>query len=61
MKVRERKLYNVLYEIKMAYKTKQEITFYKGCPMETKRSWVQPLHSTTASSELTYMFEVIEK
>ena len=32
-----------------------------GCPMETRRSWVQPLHSTVASSELGDMVEVIEK
>ena len=31
------------------------------CPMETRRSWVQPLHSTVASSELGDMVEVIEK
>ena len=29
--------------------------------METKRSWVQPLHSTVASTKLTYMYAVIKR
>ena len=34
---------------------------YMGCPMETRWSWVQPLHSTMASSELRDIYEVYNR
>ena len=33
----------------------------RSCPMETRRSWVQPLHSTMPSSELRDMYKVYNK
>ena len=38
-----------------------DIAQMKGRTMETMMSWVQPLHSTLASSELSDMYEVYNK